>query len=102
MILRNLVENSVRHARVNPVNVRLTARGARHRSWCWNTRTTARVSMPAPGASGACSGAARAPAAPAWVCIWCDALMQRMGGHAQFDTAPGEGFRAELWFPASA
>ena len=25
-------------------------------------------------------------------------LMQRMGGRARFDTAPGEGFRAELCF----
>jgi signal transduction histidine kinase len=28
-------------------------------------------------------------------------LMQRMGGHAKFNTAPGQGFRAELWFPVS-
>ena len=55
MILRNLVENSVRHARVKPVSVRLTARSARRAAWCSNTRTTARVSPPAPGASGACS-----------------------------------------------
>ena len=29
------------------------------------------------------------------------ALMQRMGGRVEFDSAPGEGFRAELWFAAS-
>ena len=25
-------------------------------------------------------------------------LMQRMGGRARFNTAPGEGYRCELWF----
>ena len=105
MILRNLVENSVRHARINPVSVRLTASRPRLAAWCSNTRTTAAASMPAraPGASDGCSGAAPdSSRRRRRVCIWCGALMQRMGGHARFDTAPGRDFAAELWFPVSA
>jgi len=28
--------------------------------------------------------------------------MQRMGARSRFDTAPGEGFRAEFWFAVSS
>jgi signal transduction histidine kinase len=101
MILRNLIENSVRHARVTPVRVRLTAvlrasklvleyqdngqgvqAGSGH---------LGRLFGRGPGSSGAGVGL-----------YLVRRLMQRMGGRARFDTAPGEGFRAELWFAVGA
>jgi signal transduction histidine kinase len=100
MILRNLVENSVRHARVNPVDVRLTAaaRGAQlvleyqdnGQGVDAGARRLGRLFGRGPNSSGAGVGL-----------YLVRRLMQRMGGRAKFNTAPGEGFRAELWFPVS-
>ncbi len=92
MILRNLVENSVRHARIEPVRVRLTA-AARGESCCSNTATTARAWRPVRASLGRLFG--RGPhSSGAGVGLYLvRRLMQRMGGHARFDTAPGQGFQ---------
>ena len=100
MILRNLVENSVRHARVNPVNVRLTA-AARGAQLVLEYQDNGQGVDAGAGRLGRLFG--RGPhSSGAGVGLYLvRRLMQRMGGHAKFDTAPGEGFRAELWFPVS-
>jgi signal transduction histidine kinase len=97
MILRNLIENSVRHARVSPVEARLTARARGSRllleyqdngqGVLAGTGRLGRLFGRGPGSSGAGVGL-----------YLVRRLMQRMGGRARFDTAPGRGFRAELWF----
>jgi len=100
MILRNLVENSVRHARMSPVRVRLTAvvRGAQ---LLLEYQDNGQGVAAAAGRLGRLFG--RGPnSSGAGVGLYLvRRLMQRMGGRAKFDTAPGEGFRAELWFPVS-
>ena len=100
MILRNLVENSVRHARVNPVSVRLTAamRGAR---LVLEYQDNGRGVAPGAGRLGRLFD--RGPSSHgAGVGLYLvRRLMQRMGARSRFDTAPGEGFRAELWFAVS-
>jgi len=97
MILRNLVENSVRHSQLNPVGVRLTAvvrepfvvleyqdngAGVAARS----TRL-GRLFARGERSSGAGVGL-----------YLVKRLMQRMRGRVRFNVAPGEGFRCELWF----
>jgi signal transduction histidine kinase len=101
LILRNLVENSVRHARVNPVSVRLTAvqRGDRlvleyqddGQGVAAGTGRLGRLFGRGPASSGAGVGL-----------YLVRRLMQRMGGQSRFDTTPGAGFRAELWFRVSS
>lgn len=100
MILRNLVENSVRHARVEPVRVQLTAtaRGEQlllaysdnGRGVASGTGRLGRLFGRGPQSSGAGVGL-----------YLVRRLMQRMGGRARFDTAPGQGFQAELWLRIS-
>lgn len=100
MILRNLVENSVRHARVHPVSVRVTAaaHGAQllleyqdnGHGVAEGTGRLGRLFGRGPGSSGAGVGL-----------YLVRRLMQRMGGRAKFDTTPGNGFHAELWFLVS-
>jgi signal transduction histidine kinase len=100
MILRNLVENSVRHARVNPVNVRLTA-AAHGAQLVLEYQDNGQGVDAGAGRLGRLFG--RGPhSSGAGVGLYLvRRLMQRMGGHAKFNTAPGEGFRAELWFSVS-
>ncbi len=101
MILRNLVENSVRHARITPVGVRLTATvrdrylvleyqdngaGVQDRS-----AHLGRLFARGAGSSGAGVGL-----------YLVRRLMQRMRGRVLFNVAPGEGFRCELWFRVAA
>jgi signal transduction histidine kinase len=97
MILRNLVENSVRHAGVTPVNVRLTA----------SQRGDHVVLEYQDNGAGIVGGSlhlgelfARGErSSGAGVGLYLvRRLMQRMGGRARFNTAPGEGYRCELWF----
>ena len=100
MIMRNLVENSVRHAGLERVQVRLTARaqGAQvmleyHDNGAGSAvqgRELGRLFGRGAGSGGSGVGL-----------YLVRALMQRMGGHAAFYSAPGEGFRAELCFAAS-
>jgi signal transduction histidine kinase len=97
MILRNLVDNSVRHARVELVSVRLTASLRAGRlvleyqdnglGLAAGTGPLGRLFGRGPGSSGAGVGL-----------YLVRRLMQRMGGRVRFDAAPGSGFRAELWF----
>jgi signal transduction histidine kinase len=96
MVLRNLIENSVRHSQVQPVNVRLSAevRGNRlkleyrdnGRGVAAGTGRLGRLFGRGPHSSGAGVGL-----------YLVRRLMQRMGGAARFDTVPGQGFGAELW-----
>jgi signal transduction histidine kinase len=101
MILRNLVENSVRHSGTTPVNVRLTAgRRGDHvvleyqDNGAGLTGSTLRLGrLFARGANSSGAGVGL---------YLVRRLMQRMGGKAKFNTAPGEGYRCELWFRISA
>ena len=97
MILRNLIENSVRHARVNPVAVRIAA-GARDGWLRLEYRDDGQGVQAGTGRLGRLFG--RGPSSNgAGVGLYLvRRLMQRMGGRARFDTAPGAGFQAELWF----
>lgn len=100
MVLRNLIENSVRHSGVNPVRVRLTAaqRDAHivleyqdnGHGVAAGTGRLGRLFGRGPGSSGAGVGL-----------YLVRRLMQRMGGRVRFESAPGEGFRAELSFRVS-
>jgi len=100
LILRNLVENSVRHARVNPVSVRLTAslRGDR---LVLEYQDTGRGVAAGAGRLGRLFGRGPASSGAGVGLYLVRRLMQRMGGRSRFDTAPGEGFRAELCFQVS-
>jgi signal transduction histidine kinase len=100
MIIRNLVENSVRHSGVTPVVVRLTA-----------AQRAGRVVLEyQDNGAGIAAGrlvlgrlfARGASSSGAGVGLYLvRRLMQRMGGEARFNTAPGEGYRCELWFRVS-
>ncbi len=98
MILRNLVENSVRHARVNPVSVRLTAR-VRGAEVVLEYQDNGRGVAAGAGRLGRLFGRGPSSSGAGVGLYLVRRLMQRMGGRARFNTAPGEGFRAELWFP---
>jgi signal transduction histidine kinase len=97
LILRNLVENSVRHAHVCPVGVEVSAsvHGQRVLLACQDngqglatgSGRLGRLFGRGPQSSGAGVGL-----------YLVRRLMQRMGGRARFDTAPGKGFRTELAF----
>jgi signal transduction histidine kinase len=101
MILRNLVENSVRHSGATPVSVRLTA--ARRGDYVVLEYQDNGV-----GLSGSTPRLGRlfargANSSGAGVGLYLvRRLMQRMRGKAKFNTAPGEGYRCELWFRVSA
>jgi len=100
MILRNLVENSVRHSGATPVGVRLTA-GRR------GDHVVLEYQDNGGGIVGAGPRLGRlfargASSSGAGVGLYLvRRLMQRMRGRARFNTAPGEGFRCELWFRIS-
>jgi signal transduction histidine kinase len=100
LILRNLVENSVRHARVDPVSVRLTAslRGAR---LVLEYQDNGRGVAAGAGRLGRLFGRGPASSGAGVGLYLVRRLMQRMGGRSRFDTAPGQGFRAELCFLVS-
>ena len=101
MILRNLVENSVRHAGLERVQVQLTAR--RDGEWVLveyhdngagttvQGRELGRLFGRGAGSGGSGVGL-----------YLVRALMERMGGRADFFSAPGAGFRVELKFAASS
>ncbi|MCC7460943.1 MAG: HAMP domain-containing histidine kinase [Gammaproteobacteria bacterium] len=100
MILRNLVENSVRHGRVEPVRVRITAlvRDAQvvleYQDNGAGTADAAQLGQlfnRGPQSSGAGVGL-----------YLVSRLMERMHGHAVFCSSPGDGFRAELRLRAAA
>jgi signal transduction histidine kinase len=101
MILRNLVENSVRHSRLEQVQVAVSARAAAGRVLLEYRDNGAGTVVPArelgrlfergEGSGGSGVGL-----------YLVRALMNRMGGRAEFFSAAGEGFRAELRFVASS
>ena len=100
MILRNLIENSVRHSGQNPVRVRLTASesdGAvvleyhdNGRGLSGDTRRYGQLFGRGHDSSGSGVGL-----------YLVRALMQRMGGKVELIAAPDEAFRAELHFQAA-
>jgi signal transduction histidine kinase len=100
MILRNLVENSVRHARVERLQLQLSAqrRGSQVLlEYQDNGEGTA-----VPGRElGRVFGRGDNSKGTGIGLYLVRALMQRMGGEAQFHSAPGAGFRAELLFNTS-
>jgi signal transduction histidine kinase len=97
LILRNLVENSVRHSRMTPVSVRFTA--SRHGRFVVLEYQDNGLGVAAgTGRLGRLFGRGAASPGAGVGLYLVRRLMQRMHGRARFDTAPGEGFRAELWF----
>jgi signal transduction histidine kinase len=100
MILRNLVENSVRHAHLESVQLSVSACVAGGKVLVDYRDNGAGTAVPARelgrlferGAGSGGSGVGL---------YLVRALMNRMGGRAEFFSAPGAGFRAELRFSAS-
>lgn len=100
MILRNLIENSVRHAQRECVQVWLQARTSGEQVLLDYRDDGAGTAVRAQQLGrlfgrGATSGGSGVGL------YLVRALMERMGGRAEFHSAPGQGFRAELRFPAS-
>jgi signal transduction histidine kinase len=100
LILRNLVENSVRHSRVSPVSVRLTA-ARQGRYVVLEYQDNGRGVAAGTGRLGRLFGRGEASPGAGVGLYLVRRLMQRMRGRARFDTAPGDGFRCELWFRAA-
>jgi signal transduction histidine kinase len=97
LILRNLVENSVRHSRVAPVSVRFTS--SRHGGFVVLEYQDNGLGVAAgTGRLGRLFGRGAASPGAGVGLYLVRRLMQRMHGRVRFDTAPGDGFRAELWF----
>ncbi len=100
MILRNLIENSVRHAGREPVRVAVRARAA-------DGGVLLEVADDGAGAKqagaefGQLFGRGSGSAGTGVGLYLVRALVERMGGRAQFHTAPGKGFSAELRLLAS-
>jgi len=101
LILRNLVENSVRHSQANPVSVRLTA-SRQGRMVALEYQDNGRGVAPGTGRLGRLFGRGAASSGAGVGLYLVRRLMQRMHGKARFDTAPGEGFRCELLFRVGA
>jgi signal transduction histidine kinase len=99
VILRNLLENSARHARRTPVTVTISSKEAdggvnvivqdNGPGFSGPTRDLGRIFIKGPGSQGAGVGL-----------YLVKTLMARMGGHANFETL--QGFRTSLWFRAEA
>ena len=101
LILRNLVENSVRHSRVTPVSVRLTA--SRDGPFVvLEYQDNGKGVAAGTGRLGRLFGRGAASHGAGVGLYLVRRLMQRMHGRVRFDTAPGDGFRTELWFRADA
>jgi signal transduction histidine kinase len=99
MVLRNLVENSVRHAGVTPVNVRLTAAQRGDHVVLEYQDNGAGIVGDSLHLGELFARGERSSGAGVGLYL-VRRLMQRMGGRARFNTAPGEGYRCELWFRA--
>jgi signal transduction histidine kinase len=99
LILRNLVENSVRHSRVAPVSVRLTASRA-DPFVVLEYQDNGKGVAAGTGRLGRLFGRGAASHGAGVGLYLVRRLMQRMHGRVRFDTAPGDGFRTELWFRA--
>jgi signal transduction histidine kinase len=101
LILRNLVENSVRHSQLSPVSVRLTA-ARQGRFVVLEYQDNGQGVAAGTGRLGRLFGRGAASHGAGVGLYLVRRLMQRMHGRARFDTAPGEGFRSELWFRVGA
>jgi signal transduction histidine kinase len=101
LILRNLVENSVRHSHLDHVSVRLTG-ASQGRFVVLEYQDNGRGVAAGTGRLGRLFGRGAASSGAGVGLYLVRRLMQRMHGRARFDTAPGEGFRCELWFQAGA
>lgn len=101
MILRNLIENSVRHSRIDPVKVRLTA-AQRGERVVLEYQDNGRGVAPGTGRLGRLFGRGRGSSGAGVGLYLVRRLMQRMDGTVQFASAPDDGFRAELSFRVSA
>ena len=97
LILRNLVENSVRHGRVNPVEVQVSASVHGQRA-VLGYQDNGQGLAPGSGRLGRLFGRGPQSSGAGVGLYLVRRLMQRMGGRARFDTAPGQGFRTELSF----
>ena len=100
VILRNLVENSVRHSGLERVQARLTARMLGEQVLIEYHDNGGGTALPA-RELGRMFGRGAASGGTGVGLYLVRALMQRMGGYASFHSAAGEGFRAELCFAAS-
>lgn len=100
MILRNLVENSVRHAQLERVQVSVGAR-ARGEQVVIEYRDDGAGSAVQGPQLGRLFGRGAGSGGSGVGLYLVRALMQRMGGRAEFHSSPGNGFRAELYFAAS-
>ena len=100
MIVRNLVENSARHAGLERVQVSLAARRAGGQALLEYRDNGAGTGAPG-GELGRLFGRGSASGGSGVGLYLVRALMVRMGGRAEFSSAPGQGFRAELRLPLS-
>ncbi len=100
MILRNLVENSVRHAQLERVQVSVAARARGEQVVIEYHDDGAGSAVEGPQL-GRLFGRGAGSGGSGVGLYLVRALMQRMGGRAEFHSSPGNGFRAELYFAAS-
>ncbi len=100
MILRNLVENSVRHAQLERVQLRVGAR-VRGEQVVIEYRDNGVGSAVRGAELGRLFGRGAGSGGSGVGLYLVRALMQRMGGRAEFHSSPGNGFRAELYFAAN-
>lgn len=100
MILRNLVENSVRHAAQERVQVRLSASTQGHQVHLTYQDNGAGTAVPGRDLGRLFERGAHSAGSGVGLYL-VRALMQRMGGRAEFKSAPGAGFGATLVFLAS-
>jgi len=95
MVLRNLIDNSVRHSQVAPVSVRLTA-VARAGHIVLDYRDNGCGVPPGAGRLGRLFGRGPGSSGAGVGLYLVRRLMQRMGGQVHFDRARGAGFHCEL------
>jgi len=100
MILRNLIENSVRHAQCEPVHVTVRAQAAEGGVLLEIADDGAGTQAPV-AELGRLFGRGTASAGTGVGLYLVRALVERMGGRAEFRSAPGQGFRAQLRLLAS-
>lgn len=99
MVLRNLIENSVRHGGVQPVGVQLAA-SARDGRVLVVYEDNGHGVAPGTGRLGRLFGRGPQSSGAGVGLYLVQRLMQRMGGSVRFTSGSGEPFRAELWFRA--
>lgn len=101
MILRNLIENSVRHSGAEPVHVKVRAT-ALGQGVLIDYQDDGRGVDAARTPLGRLFGRGTQSGGSGVGLYLVRRLMQRMGGHAQFNTTPGDGFGVRLRLRASS